>query len=112
MALLFFIEKRIKMQKVLEKEALFEIIEGIKKSDDLPAELPLRLNFGFDLAFPSGMPIRLFAHATGSELEKRYVVHCRSGHYKSSEVQEKSFEEAINKALLDLIVKKYFKEES
>lgn len=100
------------MQKILEKEALFEIIEGIKKSDNLPAELPLRMKFGFDLAFPSGMPIRLFAHATGNELDKRHVVHCRSGPYKSVEVQEKSFETAINKALLDLIVKKYFREES
>lgn len=99
------------MQKILEKEALFEIIEGIKKSDNLPAELPLRMKFGFDLAFPSGMPIRLFAHATGSDSDKIHVVHCRSGPYQSCEVQEKSLDTAINKALLNLIVNKYFQED-
>ncbi|MBO4433634.1 MAG: hypothetical protein J5852_08900 [Clostridia bacterium] len=96
------------MQNVLTREALFEIIEGIKKSDDLPAELPLRMKFGFDLAFPSGMPIRLYAYATGTESDKMHVVHCRSGPYKSCSVQSESFDEAINKALLNLLAKKYF----
>ena len=97
------------MQNVLEKEAIYEIIEGIKKSDDLPACLPPRFNFRFELAFPSGIPIKLFAHSEeiGPEKEK-HVVYCESGPYKSCQVQDESFDEAINKALLNLIAKKFF----
>ena len=96
------------MLNILEKKAVFELVEAIKKSDDLPDELPLRVDFRADLAFPSGMPIRLFAHAVGCDTNKRYVIRCRSGPYESCEVEDATFDSAVNKALLNLIVQKFF----